>query len=272
MACDATFSLVQRRHLDAGVVSRVTHRLLALPVPPNFSLAQSICSYGYFCLAPNRWHAASSASAEDGFLMRPLRYGKANQLEHNVAAVILQGQKTTKKQATTKKRKRGDTSASGVSRWDTSRRVDPSFVLIAIPRCHEPVLTEEHEEQLRAQVHRMVRAEMDGQLLAFHAMHPVAKHRGYGRTYRSPTLFEDLVKTLTNCNVNWKRTIRMNELLCQHYGNGSFPTAHELAAPGVDADTLKAKCNVGYRAPWIYELAQSVVDGSLDLVWLESTG
>lgn len=34
--------------------------------------------------------------------------------------------------------------------------------------------------------------------------HPEAAARGFGRTFRSPTVFEDMVKTITNCNIKFQ--------------------------------------------------------------------
>ena len=39
----------------------------------DFSLSQAICSYGYFCLAPNKW--IPSEQDDEGILARPLRFG-----------------------------------------------------------------------------------------------------------------------------------------------------------------------------------------------------
>jgi hypothetical protein len=48
-----------------------------------FSLAQSICSYGYFGLAPNRWLPAPPHEINDdaGVFERPLVFGKPHHEE-----------------------------------------------------------------------------------------------------------------------------------------------------------------------------------------------
>jgi 3-methyladenine DNA glycosylase/8-oxoguanine DNA glycosylase len=118
---------------------------------------------------------------------------------------------------------------------------------------------------LRAQVSRMLRLAED--FSAFHKVHPVARKARFGCLFRSPTFFEDIVKTITTCNVTWPNTIRINALLCRHIGNGGFPTAAQLAA--VDPAQLKETCRVGYRAERIIRLARDVHEGRLDLAWFE---
>lgn len=193
----------------------------------DFSLSQAICSYGYFLLPPNQWYPTADDDPDHGYLQRPLRYGSFGQ---DVIQVRI-----------------AQSSKSVVVGWER-------IALTAVER-----------KQVEVQVRRMVRADMN--LSSFHELHAEAKRRSFGRTYRSPTLFEDMIKTLTNCNITWKRTMQMNHLLCVHIGNGAFPTAEELST--VSPEHLKNTCKVGYRASWIIDLAQSVQSGALDLGWLE---
>lgn len=119
--------------------------------------------------------------------------------------------------------------------------------------------------QLRHAVGRMLRALED--LQPWHRLHPAARRANFGRLFRSPTLFEDLVKTMTTCNVAWPNTMRMNELLCQQFGNGGFPTPEQLVRVRVSA--LQRRCKIGYRASWVVQLASQIVRGELDLDWFE---
>ncbi|MEE9212619.1 MAG: hypothetical protein V3U29_08200 [Phycisphaeraceae bacterium] len=120
--------------------------------------------------------------------------------------------------------------------------------------------------QIRRHVARMLR--LDEDFAAWHKLHPAARRARFDRLFRSPTLFEDIVKTITGCNVTWPNTIRMNTLLCEKVGGGAFPTPKQLAA--VRPGTLKARCKVGYRAERIVRLARQVVRGELDLDWFEN--
>jgi 3-methyladenine DNA glycosylase/8-oxoguanine DNA glycosylase len=95
--------------------------------------------------------------------------------------------------------------------------------------------------------------------------------RAQGRLLRSPTLFEDTVKTILTTNTTWSGTIRMVETLVAQFGEPlpgeatrhAFPTAERLAAS--DVQTLRTAIRLGYRAPYVLELARSVAGGSLDL-------
>ena len=121
----------------------------------------------------------------------------------------------------------------------------------------------------RRQVARMLR--LDEDLRPWFAMDPAARRRRYGRLFRSPTLFEDMVKTITGCNVTWRNTMAMNRLLClwavppEH--EGGFPLPTELAT--LDPDDLKQRCKVGYRADRIVRLARDLTTGALDPATLE---
>ncbi len=118
---------------------------------------------------------------------------------------------------------------------------------------------------LKAQVSRMLR--LDESFGVWHKLHPQARRARFDRMFRSPSLFEDLIKTITGCNVTWPNTMRMNVLLCEHVGGGGFPTPSQLAR--VRVDTLKRRCKVGYRAERIVRAARQVVRGELDLSTFE---
>lgn len=134
-------------------------------------------------------------------------------------------------------------------------------------RC-ERAIGRDDAAAVRSQVARMLRLNED--FTAFHKLHPAARKANFGCLFRSPTLFEDIVKTFTTCNVAWSSTRRMNELLCDRYGNGGFPTPDQLAK--VPAAELKQTCRVGYRADRIIRLARQVTVGELDLSRFERQG
>jgi 3-methyladenine DNA glycosylase/8-oxoguanine DNA glycosylase len=95
--------------------------------------------------------------------------------------------------------------------------------------------------------------------------------RAQGRLLRSPTLFEDTVKTILTTNTAWSGTIRMVEALISRFGaplpadasRRAFPTPDQLAA--TDEETLRSEAKLGYRAPYVLQLAQRVASGDLDL-------
>jgi N-glycosylase/DNA lyase len=93
--------------------------------------------------------------------------------------------------------------------------------------------------------------------------------RGAGRLLRSPTVFEDAVKTLCTTNCSWGLTRVMLERLCAALGDEgpdgerAFPTPAAMAAQPERfyRDTVRA----GYRAPFLRALARDVAAGALDL-------
>lgn len=121
---------------------------------------------------------------------------------------------------------------------------------------------------------RMLRIDVPRErIAAFHRMYRPAKRRSYFRILRSPTLFEDMVKTLTTCNTAWSNTCTMNQRLCEHFGQRlmhtrtgeswhSFPTPAALARR--QSRTLARKARLGYRAPWIVQLARQFAYENLE--------
>ncbi len=104
-----------------------------------------------------------------------------------------------------------------------------------------------------------------------------------GRLLRSPTLFEDVVKTILTTNTLWAATKRMNLNLIEQYGPSldgktpqggktegcAFPSPAEIAASS--PEVLREAVRVGYRAPYIYDLAVRVASGELDIESLKTS-
>ena len=126
-------------------------------------------------------------------------------------------------------------------------------------------LSRDDQQHIKAQVIRMLRIDED--MSRWYKLHKSAKRRGFGRLFRGADLFEDLVKTITSCNVTWPNTMNMNRLLVEHVGHGGFPTPEQVADFG--EQRLKDRCKVGYRAGRIAQLGRDVADGLLDLDWFE---
>ena len=87
--------------------------------------------------------------------------------------------------------------------------------------------------------------------------------RGAGRMLRSPTVFEDVVKTICTTNCAWSATVRMVGALVEHVGGGAFPTPEAMAEAGEDVyrDAVRA----GYRGAYLRSLAASVAEEAVDL-------
>jgi N-glycosylase/DNA lyase len=93
---------------------------------------------------------------------------------------------------------------------------------------------------------------------------------GAGRMFRSPTVFEDVVKTICTTNTTWSATERMVGALVDNLGEASagghgrvFPTpaAMASASEGFYREVVRA----GYRGAYLHTLAVDIAEGSLDL-------
>jgi N-glycosylase/DNA lyase len=99
---------------------------------------------------------------------------------------------------------------------------------------------------------------------------------GAGRLLRSPTVFEDVVKTICTTNCTWSATVRMTTALVDHLGleapdgRRAFPTPAAMAEAGEEfyRDVVRA----GYRDAYLRSLAESVAEGRLDLEALNDPG
>ncbi len=96
-----------------------------------------------------------------------------------------------------------------------------------------------------------------------------------GRLLRSPTVFEDLVKTICTTNCSWALTKKMVANLVERLGaeaadgGRAFPTPEAMA--GVGVAFYREEIRAGYRAPYFVELAERVASGELDPQrWLDS--
>jgi N-glycosylase/DNA lyase len=96
-----------------------------------------------------------------------------------------------------------------------------------------------------------------------------------GRLLRSPTVWEDLVKTICTTNCSWALTKKMVVNLVEKLGEPAadgrkaFPTAEVMAARNVDY--YREEIRAGYRSPYFVELAEDVASGKVDVEsWLRS--
>lgn len=98
---------------------------------------------------------------------------------------------------------------------------------------------------------------------------------GAGRMIRSPTVFEDVIKTLCTTNASWALTTKMVTTLVERLGEPAagaepgtwrgraFPTPAAMAER--DEAFYREVVRTGYRAPHFVRLATLVASGELDL-------
>lgn len=135
--------------------------------------------------------------------------------------------------------------------------------------------------ELLAQVRHMLR--LDEDLSGFYgaaAEDPALQWitGGAGRMLRSPTVFEDVIKTICTTNCTWSATERMVGALVTELGQPAIgapdrrafptPTAVAEAPPGFYRDVARA----GYRGPYLRSLGTAVAEGRLDLEALGDPG
>ncbi|XAR49201.1 DNA-(apurinic or apyrimidinic site) lyase [Bertholletia excelsa] len=146
----------------------------------TFDLEKAVCSHGLFMMAPNHWDPVSKG------LLRPLHLDPDNY--SSVSSVLVR-----------------------ISHPSDS----PKALHVRV--YGSDFLSPPHRQSLLAQVRRMLRlSEADDSIVKkFHMMHREAKERGFGRVFRSPTLFEDMVKCILLCNCHWSRTLSMARSLCE---------------------------------------------------------
>lgn len=92
---------------------------------------------------------------------------------------------------------------------------------------------------------------------------------GAGRMLSSPTVFEDVVKTICTTNCTWSSTIRMTRALVD-LGEGAFPDPALLARTPSRWFANVAK--MGYRGPYVKKIAAGVAAGRLDFEALLARG
>jgi 3-methyladenine DNA glycosylase/8-oxoguanine DNA glycosylase len=104
-----------------------------------------------------------------------------------------------------------------------------------------------------------------------------AERRAQGRILKSPTLFEDVVKTILTTNTAWSGTIRMVEALVSQLGDPlprdpsrrTFPSASQVAS--AEVQRLGSTTRLGYRTPFVLDLARAVASGDLPLESLQTS-
>ena len=212
---------------------------LQLHVPKPYTFAVSVCDHGWPALAPNQWLAA---------------------------AQMLQ-------------RVEGLTSGRVVLLQLTSAEAE-NRIRINIAVQADGALTTAEREEILAKVRWMLK--LDEDFAAFYALVAAHPHigrvvaQGRGRLLRSPTLWEDVVKTIATTNVTWGNTKGMIQRMVDHLGTPfplnptlhAFPTPAQVAAsdPALFANSIR----MGYRNAYVQTLAQAIVTGACDLEALKT--
>jgi 3-methyladenine DNA glycosylase/8-oxoguanine DNA glycosylase len=138
----------------------------------------------------------------------------------------------------------------------------------------EAALSDTDRDELVARARRMLALDQD--LEEFYALcgtEPRLAHvpaEGRGRILRCSSVFEDAVKCICTTNTTWAQTKGMVRRLVEKLGEPSpvsdgraFPTPQAIAAAG--EGVLQNDVRLGYRSPYVHQLAERVAAGELDL-------
>jgi 3-methyladenine DNA glycosylase/8-oxoguanine DNA glycosylase len=158
--------------------------------------------------------------------------------------------------------------APGGARVVVVEPADPGFIRVSVSGLPAA------PPQIEQQVIRMLAIDQD--LSAFYlvaAEDPALAWAtsGAGRMLRSPTVFEDVVKTICTTNCAWSGTVRMVSAIVGELGPAvvgapdrrAFPGPEEMAA--ADDAFYRDAARAGYRGPYLRALATDVASGQVDL-------
>ena len=204
-----------------------------IPTPADFSYQATVGSHGWLSLDP------FSYSDANGILSRihQLDDGKVVRLNISDAA--------------------GD-------------RTSSAGLVVTVDGSHS--LTKGQQAQVSRDVRLMF--SLDWDLGAFYGA--MRGHTGYewiaqqklGRMLVTPTVWEDLAKTLLTTNTTWSQTKKMVAQLCalgKQYAPDqfAFPTVQRIAE--LSPDALAQGLRAGYRTAYLHTLAQAIASGKLNV-------
>ncbi len=104
---------------------------------------------------------------------------------------------------------------------------------------------------------------------------------GAGRMLRSPTVWEDVVKTVCTTNCTWALTTTMVRALVRELGEPAIGSGDDPLANAFPSAATMASCDeafyrevvrAGYRAPNLVRLAEMVAEGAVALEPLATAG
>ena len=204
---------------------------LHLPARPPFQFHSVIRSHGWYQLAPFEWDEASE-------MLRTVERLESGR----VVALEISGQ--------------------------------PDGVVVAA----KPKLTRREEQEVVAKVTWMLGLDSDfNEFYALADAEPRLAHcreKAYGRLLRSSSLFDDVVKVMMTTNIQWGGTKRLIAALVNYFGEPlpkdgtrrAFPVAKRIAR---SRETTLRKLGLGYRAPYLLNLARGVASGIVNLETLK---
>ena len=130
---------------------------------------------------------------------------------------------------------------------------------------------EHQRNKIRQAVHHMFNLDLDLRefydLISGETRYDWIVQYGAGRLLRSPSVWEDLVKTLMTTNTNWGSTVNMVKritALGDQFDEKQyvFPTPAQIA--GYSLGQLDQLIRAGYRTAYLLELAEKITSGEIE--------
>ncbi|KAK4254517.1 hypothetical protein QN277_009891 [Acacia crassicarpa] len=161
-----------------------------------FQLEKAVCSHGLFMMAPNYWDPLSHT------LTRPLRLPLSDDCSSSSSplsgSVIVTISQPSHRPSSLTLRVHGTGTGTGTGSISAQQQ---HSLLAQVSRMLR--LSETEEKAVREFTNMSIYGEDD-------------QNKGFnGRVFRSPTLFEDMVKCILLCNCQWPRTLSMAQALCE---------------------------------------------------------
>jgi 3-methyladenine DNA glycosylase/8-oxoguanine DNA glycosylase len=209
------------------------HASINITAKSPFNFKTTVTSHGWVGLAPNKWIAENEV------------FERTEQLL-NGEVVLLE---------TRELKNAGNT-----------------HLVVSVQSKHD--LTTEELSEIETKVRHMLRLDEDYsdlyKLAAAKDIFFQKMNSGFGPMLRSPTVFEDIIKTICTTNIQWAGTKRMVNEIVIYFGQNfnrernqfCFPSPRDIVK--IPVDVFRKKTNLGYRTDYIYEFARQVAEGKLD--------
>jgi 3-methyladenine DNA glycosylase/8-oxoguanine DNA glycosylase len=231
---------MSRRKANISKINNPNQTALSLDIPRPYDFASTVRDHGWIALLPCRWHDERKV------------FERVERLESSKVVLL-----------------------------HISAGEDADLTTLVVNVQAEGGLSKKEQQEIVRHVRWMLRLDEDlGEFYALVANHPTLSNTvtgGRGRLLRSPSLFEDVVKTICTTNTTWSQTKQMVARIVSRLGDPlpqnpelrAFPTPAQIAAAG--EAVFAADVRLGYRDAYVLQLAREVAEGKRDLEALKTS-
>jgi 3-methyladenine DNA glycosylase/8-oxoguanine DNA glycosylase len=224
---------MSRRKVNKTSTDKIGQTALSLDIPRPYDFASTVRDHGWIALLPCRWLGEENV------------FERVERLENDKVVLL----------------------------HISAEQTDQASLAVHVQT--EQALSTKERQEIGRNVRWMLR--LDEDLTEFYglvASHPTLNGSvtgGRGRLLRSPSLFEDAVKTICTTNTTWSQTKQMVARIVNRLGDPfpqnperrAFPTPAQIAGAG--ETVFAADIRLGYRDAYVLQLAREVVEGKRDL-------